>query len=417
MRDPERQNIFGNKFIVKFPQVSNITRQPRYITITQKMGTHDIADLYFQSFSPALMRGLRGALVEIKWSNDKTNGVFIGHVTDVDVPTAQTMERPIKLRCVSASYPLKNKFHKIWKNVTASEVVKDIAKMYGLKAVVTDTKVRFSQLSMAGHSAWEKLRQLADKHGYGLQVLGTELHFHPVDKMIDQFMTTIPVMSFLDPYLNPQSHFSSQTLSIFNAKVGDYVETSGHNRSNKVVSGVDPYTAKVYKSKSEPNKVGKNLRKETRDSLFTNLETKTVVASEAMAETMAAGKAHLSRLAIPAKGSGQGDPRIAPWATIEVRGTGSTTDGFWIVKSAVHTIHYDGRYTVDFECATDGIDRNNASASRPSSAGTVPTVNLALINGTTPRPNPKAYKVKANTVVVKQGDLGFKTIPSRWAGV
>ena len=413
MRDPERQNVFGNRFAVTFPDFPSFMRTPRYITIYKKIGKHDVVELYYQQFSPFIQRALKtGVPVKILYQNDKVKGMFFGYAVDSVPVTAQTTERSIKVTCVGASYPLKTKKSKILLNVTASEAITEWAKEYGLKPVVTPTIPRFGQLSLTGNSIWEKGQELANRHGYALQAIGTELHFHPIDKMIDMSMTTIPVMAFLDPFTNPQSHVSMQTLSIFKPRVGDYVEGEGHTRSDKIVYGVDPITAKPFSMKASPKSVGKNLRKDTKDSLFNSIESSIVVGSQTMAQHMAEGKAHLSRLSIPAKASGLGDPRINPWATVEIRGTGNTTDGFWIVTEAIHTLHADGRYTVDFHCATDGVGSNKPSASRPSSAGLTPVVNEKFVANKIPTKTTLTAVKSMNTMT----SGGFKVTPRRWAG-
>lgn len=416
MRDPERQNIFGNTFSVQFPDFPSMSRLPRYITIHQEMGKHDIVELYYQNVSPLIVEGLKtGTPIKITWSNDKVSKDWFGYTSHSTPKVAQQLERYVKLTCVGSSYPLKETAHKIWINKTASEIVEEVAKNFKLKPLVTQSQVRFGQLSMAGHSYWEKLNELAHRIGFAFHVHGTELHFHPIDKMIDQFMTTIPVMAFLDPLTNPQSHFSAQTLAHFEPMVGDYFDDAYHTRSSKIVGGVDPLTGKPYTYTSSPNSVGKKVRTNTKDPLFNKVETGVVTTSTTMTKEFADAKAQLSRLSMPARGSGQGDPRIAPWNTLEVRGSGDLTDGFWVVKSATHTVHYDGRYHVDFVVATDGIGTNAPSATRPTKAGKVPVVNVQAILSK-PSSKPTSTKLTATTTMITQKQSGFKTTPRRWRG-
>lgn len=417
MRDPQRQNIFGNKFSVSYPDFPSMSRLPRYMIIHQEMGHHDIVELYYQVMSPFMTKAIKtGSPIQITWSNDKTSGTFIGYTTKVSFPTAQMMERYVKVTCTAASFVMKEKKSKIWVNRTASEIVAEIAKTFNFVPKVTSSPVRFSQQSLTGHTYWSKIAELSQRIGYGFHAIGTELHFHPIDTMIDRFMTTIPILSMLDSYTNPQSHYKAQTLDRFDANAGDFIESGGHNRSVKVVSGVDPVTGKYYSTQSSPNAVGKNLRNDTKEPLFSSIESSVVVSSQAMAQSMADGKAHLSRLSVPGSGTAQGDPRISPWNTVEIRGTGSTTDGFWVVKSATHTIHYDGRYRTEFECVTDGIGGNAPSATRPVSAGLAPVrnVSLALTDAQT---RPSSYKLLAQQNMISQGSNGFKVLPRRWVGV
>lgn len=415
MRDPQRQGKFANNYSVSFPDYPSFNTQPRKITLTQNINSHDVMVLRFQYFSTLIVESFKtGTPVQVSWRNDKVNKNFIGYVSHIQYPTTQVLNRYVEIVCVGGSYPLKEEATKIWTNTTASQVATDIAKKFYLKPVVTPSTVKFSQISMSGHTYWEKLVELANKIGYGVQVLGTELHFHPIDTMIDQFMTTIPILAFLDPFTNSNSVFDVQTLDAFESKLGDYVEKKANNRSNKIVSGVDPVTGKIYTSKSSPHQVGAPIRQNVKAPLFSKVESGVVANSDAMAKALADGKAHLSRLSIPGKGSAQGDPRVSPWGTIEVRYTGTSSDGFWIVTSSKHEMTIDGKYTVEFSCATDGVGTNQPSATRPSSAGTVPAVNLNYpTSGTNPS---NSYTLSTATALIDQTNTGFNIVPRRWVG-
>ena len=417
MLDPGYQNRRGNSFKVSYPDFPAVNQPARSVTIYQEMGKHDIVEIYYPRFSTALFKAIKtGVPVQITWRNDKVSETFYGYTSDVSYPTLQKIDRGVKILCTGASYPLKERASKIWVNKTAPEIATEIAKSTKLKPFVTPHPMRFNQLSLAGHSYWEKLNELAAKIGYGVQVYGTELHFHPIDEMINQFMTSIPVLMFKDPMMHPMSSFNAPTLDVFEPHIGDYIESADYVRTTNVVSGVDPLTAAPYSQKTSSNEVGKAVRQTTKDPLFNSVETEIVVASNGMAKALAEGRSQLGRLSIPAKGLGQGDPRIAPWRTIEVRGTGYTSDGFWIVKKTEHFIHTDGRYQVEFECATDGIGSNKPSASRPSNAGSVPVRNVAAEIKATNKTKPTSSKLKGGAALVSQAKAGYKVTPRRWSG-
>ena len=415
MRDPERQARLGSTFNVTFPDFPGFQLLPRRVRIIQEIGKHDVVELYYPTFTRFFTKGVATGLpVRLTWKNDKASGEFIGYTTGVKYPTVQAVERGTTIRCVGASFPLKEKAHEIWVNRTASEIATDIANKFKLKPVVTQHPLRFKQQILGELSYWEKLNELADRIGYGIQVVGSELHFHPIDKMIDQFMTVIPVMAFLDPNTNPSASYEGGTLDMFEPMITDYNESSAYTRSTKVVSGVDVRTGKIYKATNSPNTIGKKVRKTTKDPLFTKVETNVVANTQSNAILLSEAKSQLSRLAIPARGAGQGDPRIAPWRTLEVRNTGDVSDGFWIVTSVEHLMFRDGRYQVEFKCATDGIGQNKPSATRPSASGTSPMVNLS--NEVT-KPKPlvkKSYKLSSPAAMVKQTQIGFKVTPRRW---
>jgi len=415
MRDPERQNRRGSSFKVFYPDLPALTLPPRSVTLIQEMGKHDIVEVYYARYSDSLIKAIKtGVPVQVSWQNDKVSGKFVGYAIDVSYPTIQKLERGVKVLCVGASYPLKERSSKIWQNKTASEIATEIANKFKLKPIVTSSTIRFTQQSMSGHSYWEKLNELAHRIGYGVQVIGVELHFHPIDKMIDQFMTTIPIMSFKDPMKNPSSSYAAPTLDYFEPHIGDYNETLDYTRTNTVVGGIDPITGKTFSSKSSSNKVGKNLRKNTKDPLFSSIETATVTGNSAMAKSLSDARAQLGRLAIPASGIGQGDPRMTPWSTIEVRGTGDTSDGFWVVKKVEHFIHVDGRYQSDFTVLSDGVGQNKPNVFRPSNSGGVPTRNIKNDLLTATKKKPTSTKLSGAAAMITQASGGYKVTPRKW---
>jgi phage protein D len=269
---------------------------------------------------------------------------------------------------------------------------------------------------MVNHTYWEKVQELARRIGYVAQVNGTELHFHPIDKMIDKFITTIPVLSFFDPYGNIWGEFNSQTLDMFKPKVGDYIDKTSNSKKNKVVSGVDPVTGKFYSSSKSPTNVGKNLKSSNANPLFLEALPSAITGNAKMADTLSKAHAQLSRFSITAEAASQGDPRIAPYRTVEINGTGSTTDGNWIVQKTRHQCYYDGRYEVEFTCMTDGIGKNKSSAFRPANASVIPVRNIKqeLSSGSVSKPT--VTQLRSPQMLVNKSNTGFKVTPSRWVG-
>lgn len=410
MRDPQRQNRFGSGFTVEYPDMPSFEVQPRKIVLFQGIGKHDVVHIDYPRYSSVFARAMAtGTPVRITWRNDKVSGEFVGHVVKSKVPLYQAVERVTTLKCIGASFHTKNRESKIWINKTASEIAADIAKTNKLKANITPHNVRFSQQSLSGQSYWEKLNELAYKIGYAVQVVGTELHFHPIDQMIDKFMTTVPVLAYADPLGGISASYEAPTLDFIDVDLTDFDENAVQKRTEKVVSGIDPITGKSYSVKTSPATSGKSLRKSVKQALFSSVETGTVSESQQMARARAEAHAQHSRLSIPASGTAQGDPRIAPYRTVEVQGTGYA-DGFWVVTEAVHTLHRDGRYQVEFKCKTDGIGENKPSVTRPSSAGTVPARNLADL-GTPKTATPKLQSQKPLVTPTQQG---LKVTPRRW---
>lgn len=410
MRDPERQSRFGSSFKVEYPDMPSFELEPKQITLYQQMGHHDIVHIEYARYSPVFAKAMAtGSPVRVTWRNDKTTGEFVGTVANQKSPVYQKLKRTNTIVCVGASFPLKENESKIWLNKTASEIATDIARKYHLVPVVTPHNVRFNQQSLSSQSYWEKLNELAYKIGYAVHVSGVELHFHPIDQMIDRFMTSIPVLAYANTLDGVSASYEAPTLDYFNVNFSDFNETLSQKRTEKVVGGVDPITGKSFVTKTSPSKAGKALRKNVKDPLFSSVETDTVSESPQMAKARAEAHAQHSRLSITAEGTAQGDPRISPYRTVEIRNVGGG-NGFWVVSKAVHHMHRDGRYQVEFECKTDGTGENKPSATRPSSAGTVPARNLSVLGA----PKASAPKLRAASPLVNPTAQGYKVTPRKW---
>jgi phage protein D len=418
MRNTGTQSRLSSYYSISYPDFPSIEIQPNEVVLHQEMGKHDILELRYTLLTPFILKALKtGTPIQLTWKNDKVSGNFFGYTTIVSLPIKYQDYQETKIQCVGTSYPLKESSFKVWTNKTASQIAIELAKKAKLKPMVTPHKTIFTQQSLSGKSYWEKLNELAETIGYGMQVSGTELHFHPIDKMINQFMTTIPVLYSDNSFVSPFNNFNAPTLDAFEAHIGDYLETSGElKRSTNVVTGVDPVTGKVYSSTTSPNKVGKSIRTTTKDPLFIKNRTNTVVNSSAMAKTLSEAVSHLGRLSIPGKGKAQGDPRIAPWRTVEVQGTQGGGDGFWVIKKAIHSLYISGEYEVEFECRTDGVGGNKPSAFRPSSAGTVPYRNIQNDMIGNSKNKPSVTTLNSSKTLVSQGSSGYKTTPRKWRG-
>lgn len=408
------QSRTGSAFKVTYPIISDLDSPVEHISIYQEMGKQDVVEIHYPRLDPHAQSLLRtGVPVQIDWKNDKVKESFYGYVMDAKPSFHASTNRPFVVRCVGASLSLKNGGTEIWVNKSAPDVVTEIAKKFNLKPVVTPSPIILESQSMVGQSYWEKCQELARRIGYTCQVFGTELHFHPLDEMINRSMTVIPILSYGGPYIGPYSDVMTPTLDTFYPTTNDYSDTESYSNKEKNIFGFDPVTAKSYSSVTSPNSVGENIRGDKRDPLFEEYLPQGITASKSEALALSKAFSQLSRLSNSAKGTGQGDPRIAPYRTVEIEGTSKENDGFWIVKKATHHVYHTGRYELDFEVVTDGIGGNVPSAFRPTEAGTSPTRDLTT--ATTERPT---RTILTSTVtLVKQSDVGYKATPQRWEGM
>jgi hypothetical protein len=230
-------------------------------------------------------------------------------------------------------------------------------------------------------------------------------------------MSVIPVFSYNDGTISSEIILDAQTLDHFTAKIGDLSETGTYVKKDKTVHGIDPITGKSHSHTAKPTKVGKNVRTNIVEALFKEVATTVVAETKSLAKELSEGMAHLARFSMHGEGKGQGDPRIAPYKTIELNGTGTETDGFWVVKSVEHFVTYDGRYTVNFTCMTDGLGKNKGGAFRKTQASVIGTRDVAYEMATGGKQTPSTPTMSARQPLVNQTLGGYNTSLSRWVGM
>ena len=417
MNNVRTQNRYGTKIYVTFPDYPTFKLAPQWFRLTQEQGKHDVMEISFGSYDKHFIKVLKtGVTVEVKWTTEHAKGKWVGYAHSSEPITQASLKKNLVIKATGASFRLKEGGNKIWKNKTAPEIVADICKQHKLKVVTDTSGIRFGMQSLVGHTYWEKILELGDRIGFHAHVHGTTLYFQRIDKLIDQCSSVIPVMSYNDGTVNAGAVFEGQTLDYFKAKVGDLHEMSEHQKKNKTVHGIDPITGKKHSQTAKVTKVGKSIRESVSDALFKEVIPTVVADVKTVAKELAEGFAHLSRFSLHAEGTGQGDPKIAPYKTIEINGTGQDTDGFWVIKRVEHFATMDGRYSVEFTCMSDGTGKNKGGKFRTTKATVVPTRNVAYEMATGGKQAEATPTLSARTPLLKQTDGGFISTVRRWEG-
>jgi hypothetical protein len=201
------------------------------------------------------------------------------------------------------------------------------------------------------------------------------LYFQDIDEVIDKQVGSIPLLNFETEFAPPFHSPIERTLDKFEPIVSDLVEDDDQPRkSNKLLSGIDPITAKVYGTKKAPTS-SKGLKKAQSEIIFDDNTSFDVTNSKMFADSLAKGKADRARMSMPAKFLSQGDARIRPYGVVEISGIDETTDGYWLVRSVTHTMNKVGHYQCEGVLVTDGRGLKTQPARR-TQTGTVPVLNL-----------------------------------------
>ncbi|CAB4123515.1 COG3500 Phage protein D [uncultured Caudovirales phage] len=406
----------GTSFDVSFPTLPSLTVRPRRADLYQKEYHHDILVLEFAQFSTSWFNNLKtGVPVVFQWSQGTAGATWIGYVSFVSKAQSGKREQIMEVHCISSGFPLKERSNRVFKSKTIPEAAKIIAEEHGFNFVGDVHPRRFDQLTMAGHSYWEWLQEQAKRIGFAVVVDGMDLIFKPIDKIFDASLSSVPSMNMFAADLPMNSLAMDRTLDTFKMKNGEHIESSVYNRAVKNAGGVDPLSGKSLRAKSSPNTVGRNTRNKVSDVLFTEHRSDQVANSYDAVAASAEGAAQMARMNVPAKVTGQGDPRMRPHRTVLINGTGEHTDGFWVINEVHHMFHKIGDYQVEMSISTDGTGKLIPDAFRRTPGGSVGTIDLtqAVISGKAVS-KPTLAKLASKTPILRAGNQGYLRTPSVW---
>jgi len=412
----------GTRFHVKFPTLPSLTLQPRRIDIYQKQNNHDVLVLEMPGVSPMWFEVVQtGVPVSIKWQQGTQYKNWIGYVASISKLDAAQTNLTMEIVCVGSSFPLKERTTRVFTNVTIPEVVNSLVTEAGFNYIGENHRQRFPQLTIAGSSYWEWIQEQAAKIGYGVMVDGMSFLFRPLDKLIDQGFASAPILSISGTVLPAGNMIMDRTLDSFKVLKGDNLDNPDSYRAVKTVGGVDPVTNEAFTARKSPASSGSSLRRSVSDVLFSEYRADRVINDGTVADVAADGLAQMARFTIPAKVKCQGDPRIRPFGTVYISGTGKLTDGYWVVKEARHILHAIGDYQMELTVVTDGVGETRQTTFRNRDVTAAGTVNLedALNNGgksiTAFEDSDVAISITGD--LVKEGTQGYNRTPSLWKAV
>jgi hypothetical protein len=389
----------STSYKIQYPTLPSLKQQPREVLLKQSQKLHDILvlDYFTTSFKNARLLKT-GVPVKFSWKQGRRKMEWLGYVSSVSRESGTQKSKPMKVYCVGSSFVLKQRKTKTYKDKTIPEIAAKIAKENNLRFIGENHSRRFPQLVISGHTQWEWLHEQANRIGYAIYVQGTNLIFRPIDKLIDEMSTDAPFFQMWDPTIPRQDAQPDRTLDFISIMVGENIEGSRPDRATKQVGGVDPITAEAFTAKRSPSEIGSGVRVSVSDTLFDDFNSEQVANSRIDAKNAAESSAHLARFNIFAKAIGQGDPRVHPYRLIYVEGSGSQTDGFWLVNEVTHKMSFGGLYSVEMVLSTDGTQSNNKTPKRNGDRRITGMINLKQIMATQ-----SSFSVENNSYTVNLG--------------
>jgi phage protein D len=236
---------------VSFPK-SSFKLALVHASLIKKPGHHDVLNL---EYAGRMVKGNQllhgGDPVKFVYGVKGTRKVWYGYVHHV-VPTTLNYGAVTRVVCVGATWSLKNTEQKIYKNVTADQVVAKIVKSAGLKADTQRHPRVLPTVSNTGQSQWQLIRRLANQTGFALSTENMVVRFKPKDAIFVESLSKGLYFRYHDERVPAMATYSS----IFNFQVvmaENSPEIEGGTVS-RVVSGIHAQTDEVMTTKHKTKK-------------------------------------------------------------------------------------------------------------------------------------------------------------------
>ncbi len=240
----------SSTFRVEFPKTPDIEMLLIGAELYQDIEQHDRLVLHFKGKPFKDETIIRSEdPVKFIYTTDRVSQVFVGYVYDID-PKDDLDSNNTDITCISASHVLKNTDQKIYKNVTADQVVQKIAAKSGMKAVTQRHPRVRKTIVQAGQTDWQLLRRLAKQTGFALRSEGTTIYFVSKNRIYSKSKPNAIYFKYVDSGIGGAAvkyNRSYGTLLEFIAQISDSAPEMGA-KVDRVVTGYNERTGTVIET-------------------------------------------------------------------------------------------------------------------------------------------------------------------------
>lgn len=239
-----------SSFKVEFPNYPDFELILIGAELYQDMEQHDRLVLHFKGKPEKRETAIKSEdPVKFTYTTEKVTSEFLGYVYQI-IPKEGVDSNNIDIVCVSASYVLKNTNQKIFKNVTADQVVDRIARKNGMKAVTQRHPRVRKTIVQAGQSDWQMLRRLAKQTGFALRSEGTTIYFVSKNKIFSRSKPSAKYFKYVDFEVGGVANKairSTGTIISFRPEISDSAPELGA-KVDRVITGYNERTGKVIET-------------------------------------------------------------------------------------------------------------------------------------------------------------------------
>ena len=339
---------------IEFPDAPS-SQQPSFVysvRFIQNRFSHEMAEVLFRDWNLPYDVISPNSLVRMTMYSPLKKREFYGYVKHIK--TERTPGKNfVKAILIGASYPMQQPKQKIYKNVTADQVVRQIAKQHKFYCYAEPHPRVYPQVSQTGISDWQLMNKLAYQCGYELRVNNTELYFVPTLWDYTKYRAEAPRFT-----MGSLGNIDGTSIYSFELIAGETVEYDDARKSAIAIGGVDPKlkTPVIVTEPKRKKKTRKRQRQETFDAFDTITVAPSITAAKYEAEA-----AEVRNNSFPYRASVTilGDPLLYPNLPIYLDGLGETYSGYWTILSVEHNIEEEElnrhKFTTTLEVGTDSL--------------------------------------------------------------
>jgi hypothetical protein len=380
---------------------------PKSMTLTQRMKSHDVLVLRYQVEMPDATRLLRtGSPVTVTWGTTNVNEsrTWVGYVHTTTPRKTGNTSGTTEIVCVSPSMILKQAAQDTWINRPVMVVAADIIQGAGLDAKV-DTHPLTDNVIQAGRTYWQVLREIAGLTGYALTTDNTEVVMLPHKAFFDLYAARARVFS-PGASIEMAAPNSDRTLYSFIPDWSDMSEDEYALHASMTSWAIDPRsgTMQEYTTTVPSQQIATGRENPVVQRFNTTRSTYNLTDARQLSGDLLADRRWINQASL----TGLGSPDIAPYIPVYVDGLSEASNGWWQVLEVEHAVDGRTEYSVSMRVGRDG---SNLPYQKPS---TLPLVPDAELSQRALSPTVKRVPDFVTTSYSAKGLTGFGDVGGRW---
>jgi len=319
--------------------------------IIQEKYKHDIIKMKFRDWDVSYDVLNPGSPVQVTIAGVNESKDIYGYIHHIK-PDRTPGKNFTEMVVIGASYPFRQPSQMIYKDITADQVVQQIAEKHNFACYAVAHPRVYPQIAQSGHTDWELLVRLAKQSGYTLRATNTELYFQPMLEDFHRYKEEAKTFT-----MRQANDSAGSTMYSFRPLIGESIDYEDATKAAIAVSGVDRFTntsmAFTQQDRNTPTRTKQQIE------FFDGFDTDTVIRTPEVAQYE--GEAAESRNAFPYRAVAEviGSASLRPDMPVYLNGIGSSYSGYWTILKVEHKIIEEERnrhrYTTILHVGSDSL--------------------------------------------------------------